>query len=362
MNKNVFGIDLGTTYSCIAYVDEHGKPIVLKNMDGALTTPSVVYFESETNIVVGEEAKRCLEVEPEKTVAFIKRKMGKSDNIVNVDGNLYTAQEISSYILRKIVKDAESELKQRRVIGEEESIKDVVITCPAYFGLDERNATTSAGELAWLNVLGIINEPTAAAISYGAINRDKNETVLIYDLGGGTFDITIININNGNIDVICTGGNDQLGGKDWDEAIIKFFVSKFYREKNVDVSRDIDTMQTLYIEAEKAKKSLTMREKTPVAIHHRGERLKFDFTRRDFEMITRELLNRTKVMVNECLEVAASKGYKLSDIDKFLLVGGSSKMPQISAMIEREYHVKPILQEPDEAVAKGAAIYAQNMQ
>lgn len=210
--SKVLGIDLGTTYSCVAYIDEFGKAVVLKNSEGEHTTPSVVLIESESNVIVGNEAKRAMEVEPERSIAFIKRKMGKEDDSVTVDGHVYRAAEISGYILKKIVKDANEELRQNGQLSDGEQVRDVVITCPAYFGMNEREATKAAGELAGVNVLNIINEPTAAAISYGVANSSDG-TVLIYDLGGGTFDITVMNVNNGNIKVICSGGNDQLGEK-----------------------------------------------------------------------------------------------------------------------------------------------------
>ena len=243
--KYVFGIDLGTTYSCIAYIDEYGKPVVLKNSEGLNTTPSVVLIESQDSIVVGTEAKRSTDVEPERTISFIKRKMGKKDDKVIVDGTEYSAPEISAYILKKLVKDANEDLKQNGALQEGEEIRDVVITCPAYFGMNERQATKTAGELAGLNVLDIINEPTAAAISYGAAGAQKNETVLVYDLGGGTFDITVMNIQNNQISVICTGGDDTLGGKDWDEALMNYALER-YTEENDEEIEDAENNAALY--------------------------------------------------------------------------------------------------------------------
>ncbi len=356
----VFGIDLGTTYSCISYIDEYGKPVVLKNCDGDHTTPSVVMVESADNIIVGAEAKRSLDIEPDKTVQFIKRKMGKEQDSVMLNGIEYHAPEISSMILKKIVNDANEELRQTGVLEDGESIKDVVITCPAYFGMNERQATKTAGELAGLNVLNIINEPTAAAISYGVSGSDKNETVLVYDLGGGTFDITVMNINGNNISVVCTGGDDELGGKDWDEVLIDYVIDRYEEEYDEDISEDPDIIAALYIDVETWKKALTTREKVNISVNGPAGRFREELTRETYEEITSDLLNRTKNLLDDVLDTAKKQGYPLSKIDKVLLVGGSSRMPQVAEMIENDYNVKPVLADPDEAVAKGAAIYANN--
>ncbi len=356
----VFGIDLGTTYSCISYIDEYGKPVVLKNSDGDHTTPSVVMVESEDNIIVGTEAKRSIEMEPDRTVQFIKRKMGKENDTVTLNGTQYHAPEISSMILKKIVNDANEELRQTGVLKDGEAIKDVVITCPAYFGMNERQATKTAGELAGLNVLNIINEPTAAAISYGVSGSDKNETVLVYDLGGGTFDITVMNIAGSDISVVCTGGDDQLGGKDWDEALMDYVTERYEEENGEDLSEDPETIASLYVDVETWKKALTSREKVNISVNGPAGRFREELTRTKYEELTSDLLNRTKNLLDDVLAVAEKQGYPISKIDKVLLVGGSSRMPQVAAMIERDYHVTPVLSDPDEAVAKGAAIYASN--
>lgn len=356
----VFGIDLGTTYSCISYIDEYGKAVVLKNSDGDHTTPSVVMVESEDNIIVGTEAKRSIEMEPDKTVQFIKRKMGKENDTVNLNGTTYHAPEISSMILKKIVNDANEELRQTGVLQDGESIKDVVITCPAYFGMNERQATKAAGELAGLNVLNIINEPTAAAISYGVSGNDKNETVLVYDLGGGTFDITVMSIAGSDISVVCTGGDDQLGGKDWDEALMDYVTERYEEENGEDLTEDPETIASLYVDVETWKKALTSREKVNISVNGPAGRFREELTREKYEELTSDLLNRTKNLLDDVLATAEKQGYPISKIDKVLLVGGSSRMPQVAAMIERDYHVTPVLTDPDEAVAKGAAIYASN--
>lgn len=356
----VFGIDLGTTYSCISYIDQYGKPVVLKNSDGDHTTPSVVMVESADNIVVGTEAKRSIDIEPDKTVQFIKRKMGKEKDVVILNGTEYHAPEISSMILKKIVKDANDELKQTGVLTDGEEIKDVVITCPAYFGMNERQATKTAGELAGLNVLNIINEPTAAAISYGVSGNDKNETVLVYDLGGGTFDITVMNISGNDISVVCTGGDDQLGGKDWDEMLMEYITQRYEEENGEDLSEDPETVAALYVDVETWKKALTSREKVNISVNGPAGRFREELSREKYEELTSDLLNRTKNLLDDVLATAEKQGYPISRIDKVLLVGGSSRMPQVAAMIERDYHVTPVLSDPDEAVAKGAAIYAGN--
>lgn len=356
----VFGIDLGTTYSCISYIDEYGKPIVLKNSDGDHTTPSVVMVESENNIIVGTEAKRSIEMEPDRTVQFIKRKMGKDNDTVTLNGTTYHAPEISSMILKKIVNDANEELRQTGVLKDGESVKDVVITCPAYFGMNERQATKAAGELAGLNVLNIINEPTAAAISYGVSGSGKNETVLVYDLGGGTFDITVMSISGSDISVVCTGGDDQLGGKDWDEALMEYVTERYEEENGEDLSEDPETIAALYVDVETWKKALTSREKVNISVNGPAGRFREELTREKYEELTGDLLNRTKNLLDDVLGTAEKQGYPISKIDKVLLVGGSSRMPQVAAMIERDYHVTPVLADPDEAVAKGAAIYASN--
>lgn len=358
-----FGRGVNCKFCVVFYslqIDEYGKPIVLKNSDGDHTTPSVVMIESADNIIVGTEAKRTIEIEPDKTIQFIKRKMGKEKDTVKLNGIEYHAPEISSMILKKIVKDANDELKQTGVIKDGEEIKDVVITCPAYFGMNERQATKTAGELAGLNVLNIINEPTAAAISYGVSGGDKNETVLVYDLGGGTFDITVMNIAGGNISVVCTGGDDQLGGKDWDECLMEYIEERYEEENGEDLSEDPETVAALYVDVETWKKALTSREKVNVSVNGPAGRFREELTREKYEELTRDLLNRTKNLLDDILATSAAQGYPMASIDKVLLVGGSSRMPQVAAMIQGDYGITPVLSDPDEAVAKGAAIYAGN--
>ena len=226
--------------------------------------------------------------------------------------------------------------------------------------MNERQATKAAGELAGLNVLNIINEPTAAAISYGVSGNDKNETVLVYDLGGGTFDITVMSIAGSDISVVCTGGDDQLGGKDWDEALMDYVTERYEEENGEDLTEDPETIASLYVDVETWKKALTSREKVNISVNGPAGRFREELTREKYEELTSDLLNRTKNLLDDVLATAEKQGYPISKIDKVLLVGGSSRMPQVAAMIERDYHVTPVLTDPDEAVAKGAAIYASN--
>ncbi|MFW6283933.1 MAG: Hsp70 family protein, partial [Desulfosalsimonas sp.] len=238
-----------------------------------------------------------------------------------------------------------------------ETISDVVITCPAYFGINEREATRKAGEIAGFNVRQIINEPTAAAIAYGSLDTTQNRVVLVYDLGGGTFDVTMIDIRKESVEVICTGGDHNLGGKDWDDRIVAYLVEKFQEETGIteDILDDPDTWQDLQLSAEKAKKILSQRPKTPVSITHGGKRVKLMLEREKFEEVTEDLLMRTVDFTKDMLGAAKQKGY--NRFDEIILVGGATRMPQVSERIEKEFDTAPKVFDPDEAVAKGAAIY-----
>jgi molecular chaperone DnaK len=347
INK-IFGIDLGTTYSSIAYVDEYGKPVIIPNAENQRITPSVVFFDG-SEIVVGDVAKESAKLYPNEVVSFIKRSMGEANFLYEYDGKNYRPEEISSYILRKVAQDAE------QTIGEK--VQDVVITCPAYFGINEREATRKAGEIAGFNVRQIINEPTAAAIAYGTVQETENRVVLVYDLGGGTFDITMIDIQENSIDVICTGGDHNLGGKDWDDRIVAFLVQEFQRQtqSEEDILEDPDTWQDLQLSSEKSKKILSQRDKTPISITHGGDRVKVELSREKFLEITEDLLERTIALTHEMLKEAKAKGYE--HFDEIIMVGGSTRMPQIPERIRQEFNMEPRMFDPDEAVAKGAAIY-----
>lgn len=359
MNK-FLGIDLGTTYACVAFIDESGKPVVLKNSEGELTTPSVVFYESPRSVVVGTPAKESAKLYPAEAVSYVKRSMGQTGVSWNIHGADRTPVEISSCILKKIVTDAVAVLRAENKLLPDESIRDVVITCPAYFGINEREATRKAGELAGLNVLGIINEPTAAAITYGVSDALENRVVMVYDLGGGTFDVTVIDIQSDCIRVICTGGDHALGGKLWDDAIIEYIAAEFARQtgNTEDILSDPETLQELSLSAERAKRMLTAREKAPIAINFKGERARVELTREHFDALTRDLLERTVALTKEMLGEAEKKGYKTADVSEILLVGGSSRMPQVTARIAQEFAAPIKIYDPDEAVAKGAAIFA----
>ncbi len=347
MAKYIFGIDLGTTYSCIAYVDETGRATVVNNQEGTNTTPSVVNFASPSQIVVGQVAKENAVIDPQNTVALVKTLMGKSNFAINYNGEDKSPEEVSAYILRKLAEDAS------KLIDSE--VKDVVITCPAYFGTAERTATKNAGEIAGLNVIEIISEPTAAALYYGCAKEQGEKTILVFDLGGGTFDVTVMRIGEGKIEVICSDGNHELGGKNWDDAVMQYLASEFCSETGFDGDFDEYAQQDLRLKAEKAKQQLSSREEVPVMLDAAGLRARISISRITFDEITQTLLNESIQKTDAAIAVAKSKGYK---IDEILLVGGSTRMTQITKAIVEKYGIEPKILEPDEAVAKGAAIYA----
>ncbi|PAV12391.1 2-alkenal reductase [Methanosarcina spelaei] len=350
MAKYVYGIDLGTTYSCIAYVDESGRANVIKNLEGTNTTPSVVNFASPNQVVVGQVAKETAVIDPKNTVSLVKTLMGKSNFAINYNHEDKSPEEVSAYILRKLAEDAAKEI--------DAEVKDVVITCPAYFGTAERTATKNAGIIAGLNVLEIISEPVAAAIYYGCTKEPEEKTILVYDLGGGTFDVTIMSINSEKIEIICSDGDHDLGGKDWDSATMRYLADEFASQKSYNGDLDEYAQQDLRLKAEKAKQQLSAKEKTPVIVEAAGERARIDFSREKFDEITSSLLNSTITKTDAAIAVAEQRGFK---VDEILLVGGSTRMPQVTRVLEEKYRIKPKILEPDEAVAKGAAINAVNV-
>ncbi|WP_207528411.1 Hsp70 family protein [Pontibacillus sp. ALD_SL1] len=351
--KKVYGIDLGTTYSCISYMDEHNKAVVLSNSEGERITPSVVYFEDigedKPNVVVGTAAKESSKLYPNDVVSFIKRQMGTDIPFYHGDEN-YRPEEVSAYVLRKLVQDAAESTG--------EDIEDVVITVPAYFGVNEREATKRAGEIAGLNVIGLIPEPTAAAVAYG-MTKEDDKKVLVYDLGGGTFDVTLIDISQESIEVVVTGGDHNLGGKDWDDAIISYLVDQYKEQtgSDEDILEDEETAQQLQLSAESAKKTLSSRNKAPIRFNHGAESVRVELTREKFEEITEHLLQRTIELTNLMLEEAKKKGEGADQVDEIILVGGSTRMPQIEARLTQEFNVQLTVFDPDESVAKGAALY-----
>ena len=349
--KRVYGIDLGTTYSAIAYVDEHGKPVVVPNGESERITPSVVLFDGDS-VIVGNTAKEAARVEPHRVVSRVKQHMGDPHFVFEHEGRSYSPEDVSSFVLRKVVGDAEVALG----LGDDEKITDVVITCPAYFGTDEREATANAGRLAGLKVRAILNEPTAAAIAYG-LEQGEDQVVLVYDLGGGTFDVTMIEIKDRLIRVICTGGDHRLGGALWDEAVVLHLAEDFRAQtgEESDPMDDPEVLNDLFLQAERGKKTLTQREKAPFRVTHAGKQARVELERPQFESITRHLLDRTIELTREMLADARAKGCER--FDKIILVGGATRMPQVRDRIVAEFSIEPESYDPDEAVAKGAALY-----
>ncbi len=354
MANKVYGIDLGTTYSCIAHVDEYGRPAVIINADSQPTTPSVVLFDSPTDVVVGVQAKRQARIRPDDVASLVKRHMGEADWRFAAHGEEYSASAVSSQILRSLANDA------ARAMGQ--PVSDVVVTVPAYFGDEERKATKLAGELAGLNVIDIINEPTAAAFSYGfAQEGSAAQTVLVYDLGGGTFDSTVITLADKNINVIATDGDHALGGADWDDRLAQYLSQKFGEAAPAagDPLDDTYGAQDLITSAEDVKQALTARESVDALVVFGADRASVTVTRQAFEELTAALLERTITLTQKVLTAAQEKG--VQRIDKVLLVGGMSKMPVVARRLAEAFPELPPaeLADPDLAVAKGAAIYGQ---
>lgn len=347
------GIDLGTTFSAVAAVNSDGKAEVITNRDGERTTPSVVMFEDGV-VVVGEQAKENSVVDPYSVCQFVKRQMGKKAFSFDVSVNeKYTAEEISAMILKRLKEDAEA--------ATGESIEGAVITVPAYFDDAQRKATQDAGEIAGLNVVGIINEPTAAAIAYCHGQADSDGNVMVYDLGGGTFDITIMKLseNLGRVDILATTGNRNLGGFDFDNVIISRVIDEFADKYDIDLEDDDTACQDLRIKAENAKKALSSRPKTSISIVSQGKAVKVEITREEFDSMIKGYLDSTRASMEIAMDDA---GLKWSDLSKILLVGGSTRVPAIQNMIREVTGIEPSRElNPDEAVAIGAAYYADSV-
>ena len=347
----IIGIDLGTTNSCVA-VFEGGEPVVIPNPEGARTTPSVVAFTKTGERIIGQVAKRQAITNPDKTVMSIKRHMG-TDYKVNIDGKVYTPQEISAMILQKLKADAEAYLGA--------PVTEAVITVPAYFSDAQRQATKDAGKIAGLEVKRIINEPTAAALAYG-IDKEKDQKVMVFDLGGGTFDVSILEISDGVFEVLATNGDTMLGGDDFDQRLIDWMVKKFQAENGVDLRSDKMVMQRLKEAAEKAKIELSGMTSTninlPFITATAAGPLHFDatLTRAEFDRITSDLIDRTIIPTKKAL---ADAGLSVSQIDKVLLVGGSTRIPAVQEAVKKLIGKDPFKGiNPDECVAVGAAIQA----
>ena len=348
--SKVIGIDLGTTNSCVA-VMEGGEPVVIANAEGSRTTPSVVGFQKDGERLVGQIAKRQAVANSDRTVISIKRHMG-SDYKVTIDGKQYSPQEISAMILAKLKKDAESYLG--------EPVKDAVITCPAYFTDSQRQATKDAGKIAGLNVLRIINEPTAAALAYGLDKDKKSHKVMIYDLGGGTFDVSILDIGDGVFEVLATNGNCMLGGDDFDKRIMDYVVDDFKSKEGIDLSKDKMAMQRIKEAAEKAKIELSSMSSTNInlpfitADANGPKHLDVTLTKDKFDTMTGDLVESTKAPMRQAMKDA---GLSYNDIDKVILVGGSTRIPAVVEAVKCETGKEPFKGiNPDECVAIGAAI------
>ena len=346
------GIDLGTTNSCVS-VMEGGEPVVIPNAEGMRTTPSVVAFSKDGERIVGEPAKRQAVTNPDRTIASIKREMGR-DHKVTIDGKDYSPQEISAIILQKLKSDAEAYLG--------DTVTEAVITVPAYFTDAQRQATKDAGKIAGLNIKRIINEPTAASLAYGLDKTDHEEKILVFDLGGGTFDVSILEIGDGTFEVLSTSGNNQLGGDDFDEVLVNYIADEFKKTEGVDLRQDKMSHQRLKDAAEKAKKELSSTLNTNVnlpfitATAEGPKHLNMDITRAKFEELTAFLVEKTMEPTRKAL---ADSGLSISEVDKVILVGGSTRIPAVQEAIKKFTGKEPHKGiNPDECVAIGAAIQA----
>lgn len=347
--KRTIGIDLGTTNSCVSVV-EGGKPVIIPNDKGERTTPSVVAFAANGERLVGSAARRQAAVNSSRTISSVKRHMG-TDWHTTIDGKNYNAQEISAMILRKLRQDAEAYLG--------ETVTDAVITVPAYFNDIQRQATKDAGRIAGLNVLRIINEPTSAALAYG-LDNGAAQKIMVYDLGGGTFDVSIIEIGDGVIEVLATGGDNQLGGDDFDKRVADYLVTEFKKQNRVDLSRDAAAMQRVREAAEQAKKELSASENTIVSLPYLSVgkdgplHLEVSINRAKFNELTRDLVERTAGPVKNALNDA---GIAASELGKVLLVGGSTRIPAVQDKVRQLTGMEPSRSiNPDECVAQGAAV------
>jgi molecular chaperone DnaK len=344
----ILGIDLGTTFSAMAFVDRHGKCNILPNAEGHATTASVVHFYDRDACVVGEEAVKMVVVDAANVVRFIKRYMGEPDFTLEFFGKSYTPQELSAIILRKLKDDAEEALGR--------TVNDSVITVPAYFNAAQRSATADAGALAGFNVLSIINEPTAAAISYGLERLGTDRNILVFDLGGGTFDVTVMEIRGTSLRTVASDGNAELGGKDWDDRLLNHVADSFQTQFGLDPRDDPQPYQELYERCLHAKISLSTKPRAVIPVNYQGHRAVVPVTREEFETLTADLLEQCEDTCNIVLEKARMKW---SDIDDVILAGGSTRMPMVRRMLERLSGKDAASGvNPDECVAVGAGLAA----
>lgn len=346
----VFGIDLGTTYSCISYLKD-GHPVVCQSLEGENTTPSVVRLLPEEDMpVVGRTAKDMAVLYPDYTIQFVKSKIGHVESFeygTDEDKHITTPVDVSSEILKKVARDAEAYTNI--------PVKDVVITVPAYFGNNEKSATKEAGIKAGLNVIDIVEEPTAAAFYYGCEVSDENEVICIFDLGGGTFDVTAMEMQKGSLTVLTTDGDHDLGGKNWDAELISMVEEKFREQTGFDEEFDSDILQELQLKCEQAKRQLTTSSQASVPLKiDRKYQAAITITREEFDARTSHLLASAIDLTRKVFDIIEERNKKIS---KILLVGGSSFMPQVAEAVREEFGMEPLLNEPNESVSKGACIY-----
>ena len=347
MTTRAVGIDLGTTFSAIAHVNKFGVPEILHNAEGERITPSVVLFEND-DIIIGTYAKQAAVAYPDQVVEFVKRYMGDDDFSFEYRGESYNAEKLSSFILAKLKHDAELRLGHR--------VDQAVITVPAYFGDRQRRATIRAGELAGFKVLALLNEPTSAAYAYGLANPGVDKRLLVFDLGGGTFDVSIVHVKGNEISVLATTGDHQLGGKDWDDALIRYAAEQFHQRHGIDPLDDLAAYHDLRGKCTSAKLSLSKRPKVQLFYDYKGKILRLEVAREKFEDLTAALLARCEALTRDVMEDA---GLQPDDIDTIVLAGGSTRMPMVRDMIRRRFDQEPAVDiNPDECVSLGAALTA----
>jgi molecular chaperone DnaK (HSP70) len=345
-----FGIDLGTTNSCIAYMDQSGRPAIVRNVLGETTTPSVVYFEGPDKVMVGQAAKDVAVLAPHLVAQLVKREMGQPDRLFTYHKHKYTPEMISAFILRDLARGASAALN--------ETVRNVVITIPAYFGVAEREATRRAGEIAGLNVLDVLPEPVAAALSYQDYQRSADvRNVLVFDLGGGTLDTTVIRLDGNEVTVICTDGDRRLGGADWDQRIGAYLLKEFReRHPQLDPGADESFMQEIATTAESLKRDLSSRSTRRLNLRFAGAVAQIELSREQIEELTADLLERALTIARRTMDEARRRG--VADISEVVLVGGMTRMPAVAEQLAKQFGLEIKRHEPDLAVARGAALFA----